>query len=622
MRRTLECRMCRHVGAYAVLSILAIEGAILIPSYWNYERDLLLRLESVGRAEILTTHHIVESASGGHLAPLERLLESPGSNLLGVILYRSDGSEVGRIGALPELTLDRALSQGRFKARSADGQSFDVLWQADENGFPLTLAARLDASWVEAELNAFVWRIIGLVLLISGFVSAVIMTILGRSVLMPLLRLRASLVAARDNPAEADTFVLERRPDNEIGEAMEAANRLLDRVSRTHREELATMNAMASQASDAILAYDTGGHILYANPACLLLCGFSDVAEMAAAGLPRIRFEDQESDFTLPASLAGEAYSREAVLIGRDGRQVPVYVNAARPPRDADAPVQFYASITDMTELNATRVRLREQNLELHAANRAKTEFLTNMSHELRTPLNAIIGFSEVLRDGLFGPLGNPRYTEYVGDIHASGVHLLTIINDILDLAKVDAGKMELHESEIEIPTLIEAVLPIVRGRAEAGELALGVTLDDGLPRLLGDPRAVKQMLINLLSNAIKFTGPGGRVTISASFERGMIALAVADTGIGIADADIPAALGAFGQVDASLSRKHEGTGLGLPLVVALAELHGAVFKLDSAPGAGTKAIVTFPSRRTIGAFGPDGAEASSAGVPENQSVA
>ena len=201
-------------------------------------------------------------------------------------------------------------------------------------------------------------------------------------------------------------------------------------------------------------------------------------------------------------------------------------------------------------------------------------------------------------------------------------MHLLTIINDILDLAKIDAGKLELQESEIAIPELVEAVLPIVRGRAEAGGLALGVTLDDGLPHLRGDPRAVKQILINLLSNSIKFTDPGGRVAISASFEDGTIVLAVTDTGIGISEANLPAALATFGQVEAGLDRKHEGTGLGLPLVAALTGLHGAVFKLDSTPGAGTKATVTFPSRRTVGGSLSDGAEAAAAEVRESQSVA
>jgi PAS domain S-box-containing protein len=448
------------------------------------------------------------------------------------------------------------------------------------------------------------------------------MAILGRTVLLPLFRLRDSLVAARDDPTRADAYALERRPDNEIGEAMAAANRLLDRVARTHREELATMTAMASQASDAILACDADGRILYANPACLLLCGFSDAAEMEAAGSPRFRFEGETQELSLPDSLSGGAYSREAVLIARGGREVPTYINAARPPRDADAPVHYYASISDITELSAARGRLRQQNLELDAANRAKSEFLTNMSHELRTPLNAIIGFSEVLRDGLFGPLGSARYSDYAEDIHASGVHLLNIINDILDLSKIDAGKMELHESNIAVTELIEAVLPIVHGRAQAGGLSLGVALSEDLPRLLADPRAVKQILINLLSNAIKFTERGGRVTISASLDRGTIALSVADTGIGIAENDLPSALSTFGQVDGSLDRKHEGTGLGLPLVVSLAELHGAVFKLDSTPGAGTTATVIFPSRRTLRAPIPDTATSRANDHPDSQSVA
>ena len=600
--------MCRRVGVYVVLSIVAIEAAILIPSYWNYERDLLLRLESMGRAEVAATYRgaLFTSAEGstsaeGDLLARGRLqIQSPDASLLGAVLYRPDGTPIGAIGTPPELTLERAAARGVWKARSADGLGYDVVWEAAETGWPVTIAARLDAGWIGAELTAFVWRITGLVLLISGFVSAVTMAILGRTVLRPLLRLRASLTAARDDPANADAYLLDRMPGDELGEAMDAANRLLDRVARTYREELATMTDMASQASDAILAYDGAGRILYANPACLLLCGFADAAEMAAAGMPRFHFKGEAREVTLPDSLASGAYSREAQLIARDGRRVPSFVNAVRPHRDADAPVQFYASITDISELYAARERLKRQNLELRAANRAKSEFLTNMSHELRTPLNAIIGFSEVLRDGLFGPLGSARYEDYAQDIHASGIHLLNIINDILDLAKIEAGKMELYDADIVVTDLIEAVLPIVRERAVAGGLTLTAALPDDLPLLRADPRAVKQILINLLSNAIKFTEDGGMVAVSAALDRGMIAISVTDTGIGMAEADMSAALDAFGQVDGSLDRKHEGTGLGLPLVASLAELHGAVLKLDSEPGVGTTATVVFPARRTI----------------------
>ncbi len=600
--------MCRRVGAYVVLSIVAIEAAILIPSYWNYERDLLLRLESTGWAEVAATYRGTVSTSregstsrAGDLLARGRLqIQGPGASLLGAVLYRPDGTPIGAIGTPPELTLERAAARGVWKARSADGLGYDVVWEAAETGLPVTIAARLDAGWIGAELTAFIWRITGLVLLISGFVSAVTMAILGRAVLLPLLRLRASLTAARDDPANADTYLLDQMPGDELGEAMDAANRLLHRVARTHREELATMTDMASQASDAILAYDGAGRILYANPACLLLCGFADTAEMEAAGLPRFGFKGEGREVTLPDSLASGAYSREALLIAHGGRRVPTFVNAARPHSDADASVQFYASITDISELHAAKQRLKRQNLELKTANRAKSEFLANMSHELRTPLNAIIGFSEVLRDGLFGPLGNVRYADYAQDIHTSGIHLLNIINDILDLAKIEAGKMELHEAEVVVADLVEAVLPIVRERAVAGGLTLGAALPDDPPMLRADPRAVKQILINLLSNAIKFTEPGGAVTVSAALDRDMIVISVTDTGIGMAEADLSAALDAFGQIDGSLDRKHEGTGLGLPLVASLAELHGAVLKLDSEPGVGTTAAVVFPARRTV----------------------
>ncbi len=615
--------MCRRIGAYVVLSILAIEGAILIPSYRNYERDLLLRLEGAGRAEMLATYRNAGHARERDLLTMGRLLSgSQGASLIGAVLYRIDGTRIGTIGTPPDLTLERARTEDLWKERSADGLGYDIVWEAAENGLPVTVAARLDASWVGTELTAFVWRIIGLVLLISGFVSAVTMAILGRSVLLPLLRLRSSLTAARDDPAHADAHLLDRLPGDELGEAMDAVNRLLDRVARTYREELATMNAMASQASDAILAYDGAGRILYANPACLLLCGFTDAAEMEAAGQPRFRFEGESREVTLPESLAPGAYSRQALLMAHDGRQIPTFVNAARPPSDADAPVQFYASITDISELHGAKERLRQQNLELKAANRAKSEMLTNMSHELRTPLNAIIGFSEVLRDGLFGPLGNPRYVDYSNDIHASGIHLLNIINDILDLAKIEAGKMELHEADIVVSDLVEAVIPIVQARAKAGGLALSAAVPDNMPMLRADPRAVKQILINLLSNAIKFTEDGGSVAVSAALDNGMILLSVSDTGIGIAEADMAIALDAFGQVDGSLDRMHEGTGLGLPLVASLTELHGAVFKLDSQPGVGTTATVAFPTRRTLDAAAPGLKRAGREDEPQDQSVA
>lgn len=249
---------------------------------------------------------------------------------------------------------------------------------------------------------------------------------------------------------------------------------------------------------------------------------------------------------------------------------------------------------------------------EAQAANRAKSHFLAAMSHELRTPLNAILGFSELIKGEAFGPVGNARYREYVEDIHSSGQHLLDLINDVLDLSKIESGETELYQEAIDIELLVRSAVRLVRQRAEKGRIELNVDLREGLPRLWADRRKVTQILVNLLSNAIKFTEPAGRVTLKARCrEDGEFVFQVIDTGIGMAPADVPKALAQFTQVDSDLNRKFEGTGLGLPLTKAIAELHGGSLELRSELGVGTIATVRFPNRR----IAPTGSLAKSARV-------
>ena len=263
--------------------------------------------------------------------------------------------------------------------------------------------------------------------------------------------------------------------------------------------------------------------------------------------------------------------------------------------------------VTERTEaLEEQRADLHRlaQDLEIsrnqaESADQAKSEFLANMSHELRTPLNAIIGFSEIIKNQTFGPVGSAQYRDYAKDINDSGLHLLALINDILDLSKVESLKDELDEENLDIPGVIASATTLVRQRAHKNNLALELELEDDLPLLRADQRKLKQILINLLTNAIKFTPAGGRVTIKAwcRADSGYV-FQVADTGIGIAPEDIPKALSQFGQVDSELGRKHEGTGLGLPLTKALVELHGGSLDLQSKPGAGTTVTVRFPAAR------------------------
>ncbi len=239
-------------------------------------------------------------------------------------------------------------------------------------------------------------------------------------------------------------------------------------------------------------------------------------------------------------------------------------------------------------------------------ANRAKSEFLSTMSHELRTPLNAIIGFAELMKMESMGPIGHESYREYASDICLSGSHLLTLINDILDLGRIEAGKAEVHDETLRLAELFEATGRIVRERAVTAGLELVVADVAALPALRADRRKMLQILVNLLSNAIKFTPEHGRVAMTAeTVAAGEMLIRVADTGIGIAPNDVEKAMTPFGQIDSSLSRKHAGTGLGLPLTKNLVELHGGRLEIESVPGKGTTVTVRLPAERVVSAKAP-----------------
>jgi signal transduction histidine kinase len=249
-------------------------------------------------------------------------------------------------------------------------------------------------------------------------------------------------------------------------------------------------------------------------------------------------------------------------------------------------------------ELRRNQERLIAAKEAAEAANRAKSEFLANMSHELRTPLNAIIGFSGMMSDRMFGPLDD-KYAEYAGIIGDSGRHLLAIISDILDLSKADADRMMLAEERVEIEDVVELGSKIVEDMARRAQIKFVSEIEEKLPPLIGDPAKLTQILVNLLSNAVKFTPPGGqvRLRVGRRAHRG-ITFQVEDTGVGMSPDQIPIALAPFGQISNSLTRRHDGVGLGLPLTKRLVELHGGTMELDSEPGKGTTASVHLPEAR------------------------
>ncbi len=237
---------------------------------------------------------------------------------------------------------------------------------------------------------------------------------------------------------------------------------------------------------------------------------------------------------------------------------------------------------------------------EAETASRAKSEFLANMSHELRTPLNAILGFSEIIHKGRFGSDAQSweRYQSYAGDIHEASTHLLHVVNDILDMSRIESGRLELDFQEVSATDLFAGVQNMLAERAEQAKLTLSIDIEDGLHNLEADERRLKQTLINLAGNAIKFTEAGGKVTLGARKAGLGIALFVADTGVGMTPGQLATAMEPFRQVDGTLARQQEGTGLGLPLAKAFAELHDATFSISSTPGTGTTALIRFPIHR------------------------
>lgn len=282
-----------------------------------------------------------------------------------------------------------------------------------------------------------------------------------------------------------------------------------------------------------------------------------------------------------------------------DFQQQMLMADIERRKEDAIALSEAFTNLEAAFEARTEEYRLARDAAQ--EADRAKTEFLANMSHELRTPLNAVIGFSDVMRTEALGPIGSPKYQEYVRDINESGHLLLSLINDLLDMSKIESGKEELVEESVTLQSSVETALKLVSDRIRKKDIVVEVDIDPTMASLWADERKVKQILTNLFSNAVKFTPNNGSISVKAWCrpESGFV-VQVADTGIGIAPEEIPKALSKFGQIESSLSRDYDGTGLGLPLAKSYVELHGGSLDLQSEKDVGTTVSLRFPASRMI----------------------
>jgi len=370
------------------------------------------------------------------------------------------------------------------------------------------------------------------------------------------------------------------------------------------RDSEARYRLLAENITDMITVLALDGTRTYVSPSVRDFLGY-EPAELIGKRMIEMPHPD-DAPVAAGAVAALTRGDKQVTITVRSRHKNGAYIwveTSLRLVRDpaSNKPIEVLCVSRDVSARQALQEQLALAKELAERANRAKSEFLANMSHELRTPLNAIMGFGDLIENQRLGALGNAKYAGYGRDIVESGKHLLDLINEILDYAKLDAGRLSLIEEPLDIHRVVEACEQMLSDRIERGGLVLETSIAPTLSIVRGDERRLRQVLLNLLSNSIKFTKPGGRITLDAHADAGgALVLTVSDTGIGIAEQDLPHVLEPFGQVDSAFNRSTEGTGLGLPLAKRLVEMHGGTLVIDSAPGIGTTAIMRLPAERVL----------------------
>jgi PAS domain S-box-containing protein len=371
-----------------------------------------------------------------------------------------------------------------------------------------------------------------------------------------------------------------------------------------HAQESRELKAILDTATDGVVVLDREGKILSSNRSAEALFGYDapDLIGMTFSDLFARESRRPALDYLAGLMRNGVARvlndGREVIGRTRQGGLIPLFMTVGQ---IADAPQKFCAVFRDLTHWKKTEEDLINAKRQAEKASTAKSEFLAKISHEIRTPLNAIIGFSEVMMGERFGPIANDRYREYLKDIHTSGGHLVSLLNDLLDLSKIEAGKVDLTFVKVSLNELTQQCVALMQPQANQERIIIRTSLPPVLPQIMADARSVRQIILNLVSNSIKFTGAGGQVIVStAQTDGGAVVLRVRDTGVGMSENDIQTALEPFRQLATSARWGSGGTGLGLPLTKALAEANQAYFSIKSAVNAGTLVEICFPPTRVL----------------------
>ncbi len=445
-------------------------------------------------------------------------------------------------------------------------------WSGYENLDALAAAGGLNNLFVEPGADALAER--------GGTQPLSIMTQCGEY-----LAVDGRLFTVPWNGASALALILTSGPADQAAEhafgAADSENRIL--------------RSILDLATDGIVVLGRDGRVIHANASAGMLFGKAK-GELAGNALTEILVpasqgaaRDYFDQIARSPNRLHDAIEVEAP--GRDGRPLPLAMTLARSSGD-----RFCAIFRDDTARRKVDEELRIAKRETQKAAAAKADFLAKVSHEIRTPLNAMTGFAEVIMAERFGPIGNERYREYLKDIHAAGTHLVSMLNDLLDLSKIETGQLDLTFANVNLNDLTQQCVGIMQPQANRARIIIRSSLIHGLPQVVADERSLRQIVLNLLANAIKFTGPGGQVIVSTAFaDNGEAVLRVRDTGIGMSEKDVEAAMTPFRQTATAGGWGSGNTGLGLPLTKALAEANRANFSIKSAPNAGTLVEIAFP---------------------------
>jgi PAS domain S-box-containing protein len=411
----------------------------------------------------------------------------------------------------------------------------------------------------------------------------------------------ARLQSVRFEGATALALSLQAAPallPDPLEEDEESARRLA-----SLKVELDELHSILETATDGVIVLDTEGRIRSMNRSASGLFNFDD---SETRGKPFAMLFAHESQKTVQDYLSGlSGHGVASVLndgrevIGREasGGFIPMFMTLGRMPGSNS----YFAVIRDITQWKRSEEELRSAKRAAETANQHKSDFLARVSHEIRTPLNAIIGFSDMIATEHFGPAGHPRYIEYAHDIGRSGRHVLDIVNDLLDISKIEAGEMDLDLAAVAINECVSEAVSLVQQQANAQRVIIRTSLSQSVPNVVADLRSIKQIAINILANAIRFTPAGGQIVVSTVYEpNGAVALRIRDTGVGMTAGELEQAMKPFGQVSPSARKRGDGTGLGLPLTKAMTEANRAVFAIRSAPNEGTLVEILFPPQRVL----------------------